>query len=525
MTDNTFYISDSLFQDETGLYEKNNKDTKILKGKIYIEELTIVKDELELFEPVYDMKYSDLLYEHKKTITNVPFDELIEILDSERLFLDDKHGISKLIRKILIFGKDKKLKDNAFVKTETKVFKEGFFIKEGKVIENTKISNLKTSTDDIKKAIEMTNNIIKDRGEAINNDCTLLRFMLWSPFSWCIKEIGKSKGLYALILTGAPKTNKTGSCLNFSWFYSTPFDREKAVSTTSVFGSRLEDSTLPAIIDESHNLISSNDMQDPMKKCVYANTTRSTKDRTNNKLTDEFKALSLPIFTLNEYHEIKNYISRRYHVNYYPSSMRVSDEKAEEFDIEYSPEYENSPLKCLRHLGKAFADKFIPYIEDNSKELFNLEKLTIKILKEIAEEVGTDFIDEVYHIQESNDNFNQDNRITIHNGLNKLFRKSHRTYADRYQPIDFIHCADNGEISWLYRKGNGNFVINKSGFEKEVSKIVGETMTYTDILSELDIDTNNKESKQQYTKKGNIRGFEVTMQEVAKIFDIYIESE
>ena len=45
MTDNnTFYISDSLFQDETGLYEKNNKDTKILKGKIYIEELTIVKD-------------------------------------------------------------------------------------------------------------------------------------------------------------------------------------------------------------------------------------------------------------------------------------------------------------------------------------------------------------------------------------------------------------------------------------------------------------------------------------------------
>ena len=50
-------------------------------------------------------------------------------------------------------------------------------------------------------------------------------------------------------------------------------------------------------------------------------------------------------------------------------------------------------------------------------------------------------------------------------------------------------------------------------------------MTYTDILSELDIDTNNKKSKQQYTKQGNIRGFEVTMQEVAKIFDIYIESE
>ena len=523
MANNNFYISDSLFQNETGLFE-NKKDTTILKGKIFIDELTIVKDELELFEPVYNMTYSDLLYEQKKTITNVSFEELIQRLDSEKIFLEDKHGISKLIRQILIYGKDKKINNKDFVKTETQVFKIGFFIKEGKVIENTLISNLKTSEEDIEKAILMINDIIKDRGEAIDNDCTLLRFMLWSPFSWCIKEIGKSKGLYALILTGSPKTNKTGSCLNFSWLYSTPSDREKAVSTTSVFGSRLEDSTLPAIIDESFNLISREDMQDPMKKCVYDKITRSTKDKSNNKLTDEFKALSLPIFTLNEYHEIKNFMSRRYHINYYPSSMRVSDEKAEEFDIEYSPEYENSPLKCLRHLGRAFADKFIPYIEENPSELFNLEELTVKILKEISEEVGVDFIDGVYNIQKSNDNFNQDKKITIKNGLNKLFRKNHYKYGDSYQPRDFITCADNGEISWLTRKNNGMFVINKSGFEKEVSQIVGETMTYIDILSELSVDTSNKEYKQHHTTKGNIRGFEVSKTELADIFDIHIES-
>lgn len=523
MTNTHFKISENLYQNEKGIYERKN-NAHILKGRIYIEELTIVKDELGLFEPVYCIKYADLMYNQKKTINDVTFDELIQKLDSERLFLDDKKGISKLIRQILIFGKDKKLNGNAFVKTETKVFKEGFFIKDGKVIENTKISNLKTSQQDIKKAIMTINDIIGNRGEAIDNDCTLLRFMLWSPFSWCIKETGKNKGLYGLILTGAPKTNKTGSCLNFSWLYSTPFDREKAVSTISVFGSRLEDSTLPAIIDESYGLISSEGMQDPMKKCIYDKITRSTKDKSNNKRTDEFKALCLPVFTLNEYHEIKNYVSRRYHVNFYPSSMRVSDSKAEEFDIKYSPEYQDSPLKCLRHLGRAFADKFIPYIEANSEELFNLEELTIKILKEIAEEVGVDFIPEVYHIQKSNDNFNQDNKIIIHNGLNKLFRNSHRTYGTSYQPIDFINCADNGEISWLYRKENGNFVINKAGFEKEVSKLVGETMTYTDILSELGIDARNKEYKQQHTNKGNIRGFEVSKEELAGIFDIYIES-
>ena len=68
------------------------------------------------------------------------------------------------------------------------------------------------------------------------------------------------------------------------------------------------------------------------------------------------------------------------------------------------------------------------------------------------------------------------------------------------------------------------FVINKSGFEKEVSQIVGETMTYIDILSELSVDTSNKEYKQHHTTKGNIRGFEVSKTELADIFDIHIES-
>lgn len=216
-------------------------------------------------------------------------------------------------------------------------------------------------------------------------------------------------------------------------------------------------------------------------------------------------------------------MSRRYHVNFYPSSMKVSDSKAKEFDIKYSPEYQDSPLKCLRHLGRAFADKFIPYIEDNSSELFDLEKLTIKILKEIAEEVGADFIDEVYNIQESNDNFNQDNKITITNGLNAQFRKNHYTYGTSYNLHDLKECADKGEISWLYRKGDDRFVINKAGFEKNVSAIVGENMTYTEILTELEINTDNKEYTQQHTNKGNVRGFEVSKEELAKMFDIYIE--
>lgn len=130
-----------------------------------------------------------------------------------------------------------------------------------------------------------------------------------------------------------------------------------------------------------------------------------------------------------------------------------------------------------------------------------------------------------YNIQESNDNFNQDNKITITNGLNAQFRKNHYNYETSYKLKDLKECGDKGEISWLYRKGDDCFVINKAGFEKNVSAIVGENMTYTEILTELEIDTDNKESKQQHTKRGNVRGFEVTKKELAEILAINIEKE
>ena len=397
------------------------------------------------------------------------------------------------------------------------------------MIENTIISDIKPTKEQTEESIRLINELLDTRGLAIANDCTLLRFMLWSPFSWCLKEIGKTKGLYGLILTGAPKTSKTGSCLNFSWLYSTPQDREKAVSTTSVFGSRLQESTLPAIIDEAYTLISREDMQDPMKRCIYNKDTRSTKDKSNTQVTRNYFALGLPIFTMNAYEEFKNFITRRYHINYYPSSMVVSDKDAEEFENTYTPEYEDSPLKALRYLGRAFADKIIPYIESQSEELFDLEKLTIKILKEIAEEIGEEFNPSVYEIQESTDNFDQDRCSTIRNGLNKLFSSSHyKTPNHNYNTIDFINCANNGEINWLYyRNKQQTFVINKKGFEKEVSQIVGENMDYTSILTELEIDMANitYSDKAIHTNRGNTRGFEITSDElITKVFDIYIPS-
>lgn len=522
-----FQLTKKIHQAPSGMYLKKGKDNTELIAKIYIKQITITKDELELFEPVYSIDYYDVLYDAQKSIEDVTFEELIKQLEAERLFVYDTKAIKKLFNEMFIHCHDKKANGIDFIKTETRVFKEGFFLKDGKVIENTLITGIEATKERTKESIQLINELLATRGSAIANDCTLLRFMLWSPFSWCLKEIGKTKGLYGLILTGAPKTSKTGSCLNFSWIYSTPQDREKAVSTTSVFGSRLEESTHPAIIDEAYTLISRDDMQDPMKRCIYNKDTRSTKDKSNTQLTIDYLALGLPIFTMNEYEEFKNYMTRRYHISYYPSSMVVDDKDAEEFENKYSPEHEDSPLKALRYLGRAFADKMIQYIESQSEELFDLEKLTIKILKEIAEEVEEEFNPSVYEIQKSADNFDQDRCSTIRSGLNKLFSSHHYKNPNlNYSTTDFINCANNGEINWLYyRNKQKTFVINKKGFEKEVSQIVGENMDYKSILTELNIDMANitYSEKPIHTNRGNTRGFEITSDElITKVFDMYI---
>lgn len=40
---------------------------------------------------------------------------------------------------------------------------------------------------------------------------------------------------------------------------------------------------------------------------------------------------------MNEYEEFKNFITRRYHISYYTSSMKVTDNESIKFENKYSP--------------------------------------------------------------------------------------------------------------------------------------------------------------------------------------------
>ena len=71
--------------------------------------------------------------------------------------------------------------------------------------------------------------------------------------------------------------------------------------------------------------------------------------------------------------------------------MKIKEIDKLNFNKKYKPRNPDTPLKQLKHLGKAFADRFIPYLESQSDELYDLEALTIKILKQIENDYGVSF--------------------------------------------------------------------------------------------------------------------------------------
>ena len=502
------------YQTNDGIFLKGaNTDERV--GNIKMVSVDVHIDDLGLFEPKIDWTYENLLYDKTISLTNMTKSEIEAHLSSDVAFQSDL-TIKPFIESVLH-------SDWENVQYEKGVFIKGFFYHDGKVIDNTANKDLEYTAHDVKDAIKMVNDIISNRGTAKANDATVFRFMLSSPFMYCLKQIGFGKANYGLMLYGKPQTSKTGSVSNFSWLYSEPTETDKAVSTLSVFGSRLEESTLPSLIDEAYSFISNRDNHDPIKRSIYSETTRQVKSKSDNRKTDNYKALSIPIFTYNEHYEVANYFGRRFILCYYDESMIVSDEARKEFDVKYVPNSPQSPLVVLRYLGKEFSKRIIPYIENQERELMDIEQLTVKILKEIASDYHMDFDSAIYEIQESNTDTTIDIKSKIKNGLNELFRKNHRLQSGlrEYREDDFIASANNREIPFLYYKPvKEKYVIQSKSFVDTVSQIVDETLNLKEIVTHLEIEM--PENKQQKVNGQNIGyGFELSASDVElKIFGI-----
>ena len=512
-TDELMQVTDSQVLKD-GLYkvEYTNKHDGTMDmtfnfyGNILIHDLTVTYDKLDLFPELVSLKYTNTAIGQTSELIRKPFSTIASEIHKKLLIDTNSLGIESTLRKIFIHSCNKDFNGKTIVTAETDLLKDGFFYDDstGKVISNNVFTNLETTEQDIKDAIKLFNDLIRNRGSAIPNDCTLFRFMLWCPFSYTIKQIGFIDALYSMVEWGVTDTNKTGSAVMFSNLYTDKDVTLQKANTQSAMGTRLGENTFPLILDENKDILTDPKNEEFLKNIVTDKIGRSVKDRADNNMMNDFPSLRMTVSTLNQDIDYKPEFLKRYKVLYYDMSMQVREQDKIEFNKKYKPNSPDTPLKQLRHLGKAFADRFIPYIEKQSDELYDLESLTIKILREISDTYGADFNMNVY-IKQKLTNQSTDKDSVIKNGLNKVFRQVHRLQTGQTEPmaIDFQRCAKASEISWLdYKPANNEYYIKISEFEKEISTIAGEHIPVSQVLYLLDIPVG--EIKKRKFKSSNV---------------------
>ena len=348
-----YQITNSHFQNlKDGLYyvkTKYDRETKVeekdynLIGNILIHKLTLTYDKLKLFNPVTSIKYTNTTTNQVVTIEKEPYEAIANNIVNNRLIDSNSMGVESLLNKIWVQG----VNNIDFITADTDLLKDGFFVdmETGKVLSNNVFEKLETSDDDVRNAIKLFNEIIHDRRTAIPHDCTLFRFMLWSPFAYCLKQLGFTDGLYSMVLWGVSDTNKTGSSVMFSNLYTNKETTLQKANTQSAIGTRLGENTFPLILDEAKdNLLNPND-EEFNKNIVTDEMGRAVKDRANNNLMIEFPALRLTVRTLNQKIEYKKEFLKRHKVLYYDESMRVKEHEKLEFNKRFKPNAPNTPLK------------------------------------------------------------------------------------------------------------------------------------------------------------------------------------
>ena len=544
-------------QNQTGitLIKESKKGCSYVNiANLIIKDITIVLDSLDILEPVYTVTYHNKTFNKDVTVKYLTKNQLVEEFKKANVFYENNtEKIETVISTYIISGTQA-----GRIETKTEAYLEGYFIVNNKVVSNTKLKNLKKPTpEEVAEAIRLLNEIMSTRSdEGKANDSTVYRFMLWNPFSYCLKQLGYGKAIYSLILTGKSQGNKSGATSIGRLFYLHTGE-ETAGSTVSVLGSKLEENSFVSAFDECSHLFTLKEALNVMKRAIYEKTARATKDRNDNKKIDEFQAIGLPMFLLNEPQEFKDYIINRYKITNYTSNSVISNKEKEKFNEKYLPEAPDTILNKLSVIGKVFSTKLIEIIEDpdERKRLFNIEELTIELLKEISSEAGEEFLPEMYEIEESSDLYNYDVNKEIRNILNTEFKNKNRLTGNRYyNSSNFTNSAINNDFDFIYynkHKNKGSkkeFIINSKGLVDYINKNVEETVELEEILIALDLkeileakatedglsysDFIKHQHKITLKDKGkktkNITGFYLTTEEVANnlfSFDIEFSSD
>lgn len=542
----TFGISETSYYIQTskGIDLKIETEKGIITkpiANVIIKDITIILDSLGILKPVYNVTYYNKTFNKEVTVEYLNKKQLIEeFIEANVFYISTKENVETVLNIFIIEGTKE-----GRIETKTEAYLEGFFIVNNKVVANTKLNNIKApSKEELAEAIKLLNEIMKDRTEEGKaNDSSVYRFMLWNPFSYCLKQLGYGKANYSLILTGKSQANKTGATKVGNLFYN-HVEEETTGSTVSVLGSKLGENSFTSIFDECSDLFYKMEALNVMKRAVYEKTGRAVKDRNDNTKIDNFTALNLPLFLLNEPITFKDFITNRYKIIHYSSSSIISNKAKEKFEEKYVPESEETVLKKLAVIGKYFSTKLIEILENPSerKKLFKIEETTIAILKQMEEEAEVNFLPEMLKPTIASDKYNYDVKAEVVNLLNNDFKAKNRNITN-YSGYNFTQSAINNDFDFLtYNKyttsntSDREFIVNSSKLVKYVnnSDTIEETVELTDILKYLGLEEILKEKaeankvayedfiEKQYKikvegskKKKNITGFYLTLEEVA----------
>ena len=66
--------------------------------------MTIKRDIKDRFEPVYSIKYDDLIFDETKTIENKTFDDLVNFIDKQKLIYEPKNIIEDILLYNIVYN-------------------------------------------------------------------------------------------------------------------------------------------------------------------------------------------------------------------------------------------------------------------------------------------------------------------------------------------------------------------------------------------------------------------------------------
>lgn len=97
-------LGEEYCQNPSGIMKKLDDDTKIKIGKMYIRQMTIKKDVTDRYEPLYSMRYDDLIFKEERIVEDRTFDELVTYIKKQKLIYEKQCNIEQILTYNLVYN-------------------------------------------------------------------------------------------------------------------------------------------------------------------------------------------------------------------------------------------------------------------------------------------------------------------------------------------------------------------------------------------------------------------------------------